>query len=85
MIKEIGLIAAVILPLWNIPLIWRMQRRRSSRDVSLYWAFGVWTCFMLMLPSAFLSSDIVYKTFSAMNIIFFTIVVIQVVRFRMKP
>ncbi len=82
MIKLIGLIAAVTLPLWNIPLIYRIQKRRSSADISMYWVFGVWTCALLMVPSALLSSDIVYKAFSIVNITLFTGVMVQVVRFR---
>lgn len=85
MIERLGLVAAVILPLWNIPLIVRIQKRRSSEDISLYWCFGVWTCFVLMFPSVLISADIVYKTFGIVNMIFFTLVVVQVMRFRKIP
>ena len=37
----LGLIAAVGMPLWNIPLILHIRRRRSSQDISLPWALGV--------------------------------------------
>lgn len=84
MIKIIGLIAGILLPLWNIPLIWRMEKRKSSEDISLYWVFGVWICFALMFPSALVSADIVYKSFSIMNLLLFTCVVLQTVRFRRK-
>lgn len=82
MMAKIALIAAVILPLWNIPLIYRIEKRRSSRDISPYWAFGVWGCMITMFPSALGSSDLVYKTFSIVNMLFFSMVVIEVVRFR---
>lgn len=82
MIRTIGLIAGIILPLWNIPLIVRIQRRRSSQDISLPWALGVFGCLVLMFPSALLSSDTVFKTFSIVNIVLFTAVVVQVLRFR---
>ncbi|MDD5618516.1 MAG: hypothetical protein PHG69_05425 [Candidatus Omnitrophica bacterium] len=82
MIKIIGVIAAIILPFWNIPLIVRMEKRKSSKDVSLYWVFGVWVCFVLMLPSALLSQDIVFKVFSIVNIIMFSLVTIQTLRYR---
>ena len=82
MIKTIGLIAASILPLWNIPLIMRIQRRRSSQDISLAWALGVMVCLIVMLPSAFISSEIVYKAFSFVNFVFFSAVVVQILRFR---
>ena len=82
MIKTIGLIAGIMLPLWNIPLIWRMEKRKSSQDVSLWWVIGVWVCMIFMLPSAFVSEDLVYRSYSLVNIIFFTIVMVEVVRFR---
>ena len=82
MIETVGLIAAIVLPFWNIPLIVRIGRRKSSKDVSLWWTFGIWTCFLLMLPAALLSSDIVFKVFAIVNIVLVTAVVIQVVRYR---
>lgn len=82
MIEIIGLIAAIILPFWNIPLIVRIQKRRSCEDISLYWAFGVWACLILMIPSGLMSSDIVFKVFTVINFILFSVVAIQVVRFR---
>jgi len=82
MIEKLALIAAVVLPLWNIPLIVRIVRRRSSKDISIYWALGVWVCFLLMAPQAFTSTDIVWKTFNIANLILFTLVVVSVVAFR---
>lgn len=75
-IQTLGLFAAVILPLWNIPLIVRMVQRRSSRDISLWWALGVWVCLILMAPSGFTSQDIVWKVFNITNFILFSAVVI---------
>ncbi len=85
MIEKIGLIAAIILPFWNIPLIVRIGRRKSSDDVSLWWIFGVWVCFLFMLPSQLVSSDTVFKVFGIVNIVMVTAVVIQVVRYYRKP
>ena len=84
MLQKIALIAAVILPLWNIPLIVRMIKRKSSQDISLYWVFGVWSCFILMFPASLLSSDIVWKTFNIANIILFSAVVVTAVIYRKK-
>ena len=80
--QTIGLIAGIVLPFWNIPLILRIQQRKSSKDISLPWALGVLSCIYLMLPAALLSADPVFKTFSIINTTFFTAVVIQVVRYR---
>lgn len=84
MIETIGLITGIILPLWNIPLIMRIEKRKSSEDISLYWAVGVWVCLVFMFPSALISKDIVYKIYSMINIIFFTVVMIQTVRYRKR-
>ena len=81
-LQHISLIGAVLLPLWNIPLIVRMVRRRSSADISLYWAVGVWFCLMAMLPAGIQTSDIVFKVFTVVNFIFFTGVTITALIYR---
>jgi hypothetical protein len=75
MMDNISFVAAVVLPLWNIPLIWRMIKRRSSADVSLMWAWGVWGCLLAMFPAGLRTSDAVFKVFTIVNFIFFTGVV----------
>jgi hypothetical protein len=85
MIETLGIIGAVAMPLWNIPLIIRIQKRRSSRDLSLPWAIGIWSCLALMLPSGLTSSDAVYRAFTIANIILFSVVLVQVLRFRNGP
>ena len=82
MMKTVAFIAAIVLPLFNIPLIARVIKRRSSRDISLSWAIGVWTCFILMAPEAFHSPDIVWRAFNMMNIVLFTCVLIVVLVYR---
>ena len=82
MIETIGLIAAIILPFWNIPLIVRIGRRRSSKDMSLWWTVGVFVCMLLMLPSGLTSADRVFRVFSIVNTILFGAVVVQVIRYR---
>ncbi len=84
MIQKVALIAAVVLPLWNIPLIIRMIKRKSSEDISLYWVFGVWTCLLLMLPAGIASVDIVWKTFNIVNILLFSAVVFTAFLYRKK-
>ena len=82
--EKIALIAAIILPLWNIPLIVRVIKRKSSEDISIHWALGVWICFLLMAPEAFRSPDPVWRIFNIVNLIFFTAVVIVVLVYRKK-
>ena len=84
MMEKIAFVAAIVLPLWNIPLIVRIIKRKSSEDISIYWVLGVWTCFLLMAPEAFRSSDVVWRAFNIMNLIFFTAIVIVVLAYRKK-
>ena len=79
--ESIGLVAAVIMPLFNIPLIVRIIRRRSSMDISMSWAMGVWICALLMAPSGFVSKDMVWRWFNIINLVLFTGVVIAVWRY----
>jgi len=82
MTEKIAFVAAIVLPLWNIPLIVRIIKRRSSKDISMYWALGVWICFLLMAPEAFVSPDPVWRVFNIMNLILFTAVVTTVLIYR---
>ncbi len=82
MLKTIGLIAAVILPLWNIPLIAKIIRRKSSKDISIFWATGVWICLILMAPAGFASKDLTWRVFNIVNLILFSCVVVTVLVYR---
>ena len=82
MIQTLGLIAAVLMPLWNIPLIVRIEKRKSSKDISVPWALGVLGCILLMLPAALTSPDIVLRVFGILNAVLFSAVVIQILRYR---
>ncbi len=81
-VNTIGQLAAVILPLWNIPLIYKIVKRKSSCDISLSWAMGVWVCILLMAPSGLTSADKVWKTFNVVNTFMFTLVVATVFKYR---
>ncbi len=81
-IKVVGLAASVALPLWNIPLMLRIGRRKSSKDIGMLWTLGVFGCLLLMLPAALRSSDVVFKAFGIANVALFSGVVWQVLRYR---
>jgi uncharacterized protein with PQ loop repeat len=78
----IGLWAAIILPLWDIPLIVRVVQRKSSQDISMGWAVGIWISSVLMAPSAFLSGDSMAIGFNTVNVIMVTAVLIVVFNYR---
>ncbi len=81
-VDTVGFVAAVVLPLWNIPLIFKIIKRRSSRDISLGWAIGVWVCIVLMAPASFTSQDLIWKTFNIINFILFSAVVVTTLKYR---
>lgn len=76
-----GVVSGILMPFFNIPLIVRVIRRRSSADISLVWTVGAWICVMGILPSSLQSPDPVLLAFGAVNAIFFTGVFISVLYF----
>ncbi len=83
-IQPLGMIAGITLPLFNLPLMIRIWKRRSSKDISLVWVIGVYLCILLMIPSAMVSKDLVFRYFSIMNVILFTGVVYMVIYYRIR-
>jgi len=83
--KSVGLFAAILMPFWNIPLVVRIIRRKTSKDISLLWLFGVWSCIVLMLPASLQSSDSVLRGFGFSNAILFSVVVVVVLIYYREP
>lgn len=81
----VGTVAGVALPLFNIPLILHLRKRKSSGDLSLSWALGVWVCIILMTPQALRSLDPTFKIYGVVNLIFFSAVVFFILKYRRKP
>lgn len=79
-----GMVAGLVLPFFNLAQITRMVKCKSSHDVSIVWCIGVWICIMLMLPSALISEDTVYRTFSIANVAFFSALVGTAVYYRIR-
>jgi len=81
-IEKVGMVSGIALPFFNIPLIVKIIKRKSSKDLSLTWALGVWVCIVLMTPQALRSRDITFRVYGIVNIIFFTIVTFFVLKYR---
>ena len=77
----LGMLSGVLMPFFNIPLILRIARRRSSEDISLTWVIGVWFCVVGMVPASVLSPDVVLYTFGIVNAVFFSGVLFAVLYF----
>jgi uncharacterized protein with PQ loop repeat len=83
-IEKIGTLSAIALPFFNIPLIWRLWQRKSSKEYSMTWTVGVWACIVLMTPQAMRSQDVAFRSFGLINAIFFTVVAFLIVKYRQK-
>lgn len=83
-IEKLGIVSGVALPLFNIPLILKIIRRKSSADLSLTWAVGVWVCIVGMTPQALRSEDLAFRIYGYINIFFFTIVTFFIIKYRPK-
>ncbi len=83
-VEKIGIVAGVVMPLFNIPLILRLIQRKSSMDLSLSWALGVWICILLMTPQALRSEDQAFRSFGVVNLFFFSGVVFFILKYRKK-
>lgn len=79
-----ALVGGIVLPLFNIPLILKIVKRQSSSDLSMSWAIGVWVCIVLMTPQALRSTDISFRIYGIVNIIFFSAVVFFVLKYRSR-
>ena len=71
-IQGLGMISAVAMPLFDIPLMMRVVRRKSSEDISLVWLLGIEFCILGMFPASLLSPDIILRVFGAVNVVLFT-------------
>lgn len=80
--KIAGMAASIIMPLFNIPLVYKIWKRKSSSDLSLVWTLGIWISIIVMLPATLISSDPVFRIFGITNFILFSAVVYSVLKFR---
>lgn len=84
LIYYLGMIGSIVLPFFNIPLILRVVKRRSSEDISLIWLFGVFACLLAIQPAAWVSSDLTFKVFNTTNLVLYSGVFFVVIYFRWK-
>ena len=83
-IDQVGMLASIALPLFNIPLMLRLMQRKSSEDLSMTWVLGIFFCLLFMLPSGLKSSDSVFKLFSILNLLMFSGVAYLAIYYRIK-
>ena len=81
-IQKIGMIGGIAMPFFNIPLIYHIWKRKSSEGLSMTWALGIWVCILLMTPQAVRSQDIAFRAYGIVNVVFFTVVVFFILKYR---
>lgn len=80
--ENISTIAAAVLPLFDIPLILHIMKRRSSKDISVLWAVGLWVTSIALAPAGILNPNWASKLFNIVNVIMLTILVVVVWKYR---
>ena len=70
------------LPLFDIPLIVRIFKRKSSADISVSWAVGLWVCAVLMAPSSFIAGNAIAIGFNIVNVVMLSGVLFAVIKYR---
>lgn len=83
-VEKLGVVSGIALPLFNIPLIVRLVRRKKADDFSISWALGVWVCIVLMTPQALRSSDPAFKVYGVVNLLFFSLVAFFILKYRSR-
>ncbi len=79
--ETIGFWAGISLPLWDLPLIIRIIKRKSSSDISLTWIWGLWGASVLMAPSAFAVGNKLAIGFNIVNVIMLSVVLVIVMKY----
>jgi uncharacterized protein with PQ loop repeat len=75
--------AGVVLPLWDIPLILHIIRRKSSADISIVWMWGLWGTSVLMAPSAWIEqTNPAAVAFNIVNVTALTALLVVVMKYR---
>ena len=81
-IQTLGFVSSIALPFFNIPLMMRLIRRRSSQDLSLTWVIGVFLSLLGMFPAGLRSTDLIFRVFTVVNLAFFSGVTALAIYFR---
>ncbi len=81
---HMGLWSSSALPFFNIPLMLRLYKRKSSEDLSLVWVLGVFISLSAMLPDGLESPDFTFKIFTVINLAFFSGVTFLVLYYRCR-
>jgi len=84
LLAKISLVAGIALPFWNIPLIIRLIKRKSSNDISIWWAWGVFICLSAMLPHGLITEEVVLRWFTISNFLLFALTLLIILIYH-KP
>ncbi len=81
-VDTLATVAGSALPLFDISLIMYVIKRKSSKDISLMWAVGLWATSVAMAPAGIMSADIASRAFNIVNVVMLTFVVVVVYKYR---
>ena len=79
MFEKIGFWAGVALPLFDIPLIIHVVKRKSSADISMIWIVGLWATSVMLLIG---TKEQMAMGFNIVNVLMLTILMAVVIKYR---
>lgn len=81
MLETIAEISTSLISLFNIPFIMNIKKRKSSCDISLTWAAGIWICSVLMFVASIVSGNSIFQIIAVVNLAIFTVTALYIVRY----
>ena len=81
MLDTIGEVTTSVLPLFNVPLILNIRKRKCSCDISLLWTAGIWGCSLVFMIVSLLSGGTLLKAIAVVNFVFFTATMLYILKY----
>ena len=81
-VDTLATVAGSALPLFDISLIVYIMKRKSSKDISIIWAVGLWATSVAMAPAGIMSPHWASKAFNTVNVAMLTVLMGAVIKYR---
>ncbi len=83
-IKDLGTASSMVVPLFHIPLILKLYKKKSSQEWSVISVCGFWISTLGIQPWAMMTSDKALTILNSLSLLFISVEVVLVLRYRMK-
>lgn len=80
--KELGYICSMIVPVFHIPLIMKLVRKKSSQEWSLLSVIGFWIATLGIQPWALMTDDRALTILNTLSLMFISVELVLVIKYR---